>query len=465
MKLQFLGANRQVTGSCYCLEAGGLRIGIDCGMFQERKYQPRNWDPLPIDGGSLDLLLLTHAHLDHCGLLPKLGREGFSGRILTTQPTVELAKLVMEDSARIQEEDVAYKRRRHKKQGKKSRHAYEPLYKAEDVERVMSMMQGLGYDETTQLAPGVSVRFREAGHILGSAMLEVDVREDGESRRIVFSGDVGQWDVPIVGDPTYIEQADHVILESTYGDEDHDRPDDICVQLADVINDTIRRGGNVVIPTFAIERAQEVLLHLAENIHAGRMPGLKIFLDSPMAINATEIFSRFPEFMDERTRQTLESDRLGKIWNWVQMTRSSGESKQINAVREPCVIMAGSGMCTGGRIKHHLLLNVGRKESTIVFVGYQAAETLGRQILDGNEEVRIFGRMLPVRARIHQIQGLSAHAGRSDLLGWLERFETPPRSLMLTHGEESASLALAETVKERFGWNVTVPNYLDQVTL
>lgn len=464
VKLHFFGANRQVTGSCYCLEAGGLRIGIDCGMFQERKFQKRNWNPLPLNAASLDVLLLTHAHLDHCGLLPKLVHEGFSGRILTTSPSIELAEVVMQDSARIQKEDVAYKQRRHAKARKKSRHKYEPLYRMADVEQAVSQMQRVNYDETIELGGGVRVRFREAGHILGSAMLDMIVEERGQSRRIVFSGDIGQWDVPIVGDPTDIQRADYLILESTYGDEDHERTEGIEEQLADVVNRTIRRGGHIVIPTFAIERAQELLLRLAENIHSGRMQGVKIFLDSPMAINVTEIFLRYPDYMDEHARETLESRRLADAWNWVQMTRSSNDSRQINSVREPSIILAGSGMCTGGRIKHHLSLNLGRPESTILFVGYQAEETLGRRILDGDPEVRIFGRTLPVKAEVRQIQGLSAHAGRSDLLGWVDRFEEKPRRIMLTHGEEQAALSLAEALGER-GHEVVVPEYLEQVDL
>ncbi|MCP3982170.1 MAG: MBL fold metallo-hydrolase [bacterium] len=465
MKIRFCGANRQVTGSCYVLETSRMRVGIDCGMYQERKFLERNWDPFPFDPASLDVLLLTHAHLDHCGLLPKLVRDGFRGPILTTPPSIELARLVLEDAARIQLEDVLYKKRRHKKEGRKSKHKYEPLYTSADVDRVLPLMRPVSYDEPVDLGDGVTVTYLEAGHILGSALLALDVAERGTTRRTVFSGDLGQWDVPIVGDPTYVERADHVVLESTYGDRDHDPPKSVALQLADVINDTRRRGGHVIIPTFALERAQEVLLHLAQNIEDGTMAGLDIFLDSPMAINATEIFLRHPEYMEPETRDALQHKRLGFASRWVRATRSIDESKTINAQTKPSVILAGSGMCTGGRVKHHLSWNLSRPESTVLFVGYQSEDTLGRQILDGASEVRIFGRRLPVKARLEQIQGLSAHAGRSDLLRWLGKLEAPPRSVMLTHGEERAALSLAENVREQFGHAVSVPKYLDEVEL
>ena len=295
-------------------------------------------------------------------------------------------------------------------------------------------------------------------------MLVIDV-DDGERRRIVFSGDVGQWDVPIVGDPSFVDGADYVVLESTYGDEDHDRPATIEEQLAEIVNDTMDRGGNVVIPTFAIERAQELLLHLAENIVAKRMPRIVTFLDSPMAIDATAIFLKYTEYMDDETRQSLETGRLAEARRWMRMSRTSEESKAINAIRGTCIIMAGSGMCTGGRVKHHLVFNIARPESTILFVGYQAEGTLGRRILDGEPEVRILGRKHPVRARVHQIQGLSAHAGRSDLMRWLEHLQAPPRHVFLTHGEEQTSLAFADHVRDKLGYEVSVPRYQEEVEL
>lgn len=466
MKLTFLGANRQVTGSCYCLEAAGKRIVVDCGMFQEREFQHRNWDRLAVDPKSIDVVLLTHAHLDHCGLLPKLFKDGFSGRVVGTMPSLELAELIMSDSARIQEEDMKKKARRHKKEGRKAKHSYEPLYKEEHVEPVVRAFQPVRYDKPLDLSDSIRVTFREAGHILGSALLEIVVTENGETRKIVFSGDVGQWNVPIVGDPEYIHEADYVVLESTYGDKDHTRPKGIREQIAEIVNETIARGGNVVIPTFAIERAQELLLHMAANVEEKRMPRIMTYLDSPMAVDATEIFLRHMDYMDEETRHTLTDGLLARARQWMHMCRSVEQSKAINSVRATAIIMAGSGMCTGGRIKHHLIQNISRPESTILFVGYQAHGTLGREILDQESpQVRILGRMWDVKARIERIEGLSAHAGRSDLLRWLEHYRKKPRHVFLTHGDMDAASSLAEAVRGDLGLEVSIPDYREEVEL
>lgn len=466
MKLQFLGAARQVTGSCYFVEVAGRRLLVDCGLFQEREFQHRNWDPTPVDPQSLDAVLLTHAHLDHSGRLPRLVKEGFRGRIHTTEPTVELAELVMQDSARLQQEDLAFKMKRHSQEGRQSPHPYEPLYGVEDVEQTMTLMQGVGYDTAIDLGHGVSARFLDAGHILGSAMVEITARTDGTSRRLIFSGDMGQPNRPIVNDPAIVESADYVVLESTYGLRDHEHSRDITDQLADAVLDTHQRGGNVLIPTFAIERAQEVLLHLAELLHTKRIPGMLVFLDSPMAVNVLDIYREYPDYMDDATRQIFENRKLRDIGtHWLRVVRTKRESQAINSIRGTCIVMAGSGMCTGGRIKHHLMHNIGRPGSTVLFVGYQAAGTLGRQILDGASEVRLFGDTLPVRAQVRTIQGLSAHAGRADLLAWLSHFKQPPRQLIVTHGEEKAALALGEEVRTRMGWKVVVPQYLDTLEL
>ncbi|MCC6682255.1 MAG: MBL fold metallo-hydrolase [Phycisphaeraceae bacterium] len=465
MKLTFLGANRQVTGSSYLLEAGGLRLMIDRGLFQEYQFRERNWSKPTFDPASIDALLLTHAHLDHCGLLPRLVAQGFKGPIHCTEPTVELAKIVMEDSARIQQEDVAFKRKRHIKEGRSSPHPYAPLYTIEDARKVGPLMRGVRYDQPVALNHAVTVRFHDAGHILGSAMLLIEVRENGSTRRLVFSGDLGQPNVPIVDDPTIIEAADVVVMESTYGDRDHDRHETILDQLAEVINRAAERHGLVLIPTFAIERAQEVLLHLALLLNAGRIPRMATFLDSPMAVNVTEVFRRHHDYMDQPTRELLNSDKLDEAWKQLHMLRSSEESKQLNDRKGPGIIMAGSGMCTGGRIKHHLANHMGTPQNIILFVGYQAVGTLGRQILDGKTKVRLFGVPRDVLAEVQRVEGLSAHAGRSDLLGWLRHYRKPPKQLFLTHGDERVSEVLAEQVRSRMGWNVSVPAYGDTVRL
>jgi metallo-beta-lactamase family protein len=370
---------------------------------------------------------------------------------------------VLEDAARLQREDVETKRRRHRREGRRSPHPYEPLYTVDDVRRTVERMRPVAYGEVVDLGNGLEASFVEAGHILGSATIVVTERASG--RRLVCSGDVGQWDMPIVGDPTLVEEADGIVLESTYGDREHDRSTDVPHQLAAVVAEAIEHGGNVVVPTFAIERAQELLFHLMVAGESGLMPPVLVFLDSPMAIDALTIFRRHPGFWDARTRAAVESGELERASRWLRLTRSVEESKAINRIRGTCVIMAGSGMATGGRVKHHLVQNLPRPESTILFVGFQAEGTLGRVILDGAEEVRIFGRTYPVRARVRQIQGLSAHADRGDLLRWLGALREPPTRLWLNHGEPDASHALARAVEERYGWRAELPAYGDRAEL
>jgi metallo-beta-lactamase family protein len=464
MRLRFLGANRQVTGSCTLLEAAGARILVDCGLYQERALLARNWDPLPFDARSIDAAVLTHAHLDHCGLLPKLVREGFGGPVYTTPPTVELAEILLLDAARIAEDDVAFKKARHEREGRVGPHPYVPVFTVEEAEAVLPLLRPLPYDEPLRLGRGAVLRLRDAGHILGSAMVEVVADEGAGPRRIVMTGDLGQPEVPIVREPTRFAQADAVVMESTYGDRDHERKHEIEDQLADAINATERLGGNVLIPTFAIERAQQLLFHLAGLREARRIPPLTVFLDSPMAVNVTEVYARWPDYMDEPTRQAL-TGRFAGVESWLELVRSVDESKAIRRFQGSCIILAGSGMCTGGRIKHHLVDHIERPQSTILFAGYQAEGTLGRQIVQGDPSVRILGRMYHVRARVRQIQGLSAHAGRDDLLAWLGAFESPPRRVFLMHGEEKTSLSLADRIRADRGAPVSVPRYRDEVDL
>lgn len=464
MKLKFLGANRQVTGSCHYVEAGGLRLLVDCGLYQERELRDRNWDAKPVDVAGLDAVLLTHAHLDHVGLLPRLVQGGFRGPIWATDPTVELAALVMRDSGHIHEEDAAHKAKRHRKEGRKGPHPEVPLYTEKDAERVEPLLRGAGFGEAVALNDRVQARFHPAGHILGAAILQLDVRGNGGTKRLVFSGDLGQWDVPIVPDPTLLETADAVVMESTYGDRTHERNHAVDDLLAEVIRDTVERGGNVVIPTFAIERAQEVLMHLGRLLEAKRVPRLRVYLDSPMAADATEVYMRFPAFMDDETRRVLASRPFASARNLVELVRTREASKALNSIRGSCILMAGSGMCTGGRIKHHLVHNIGNPASTILFVGFQSPGTLGRTILDGADVVRILGQEHRVRARVCQIQGFSGHADRPQLLRWFGGFRGRPR-VFLVHGEEDSALSLAEAIRANDAGEVTVPRYLDEATV
>ncbi len=465
MKLQFLGANRQVTGSRHHLDTGDEKILVDCGMFQERPYLDRNWEPCPVPAGQIDAVILTHAHLDHCGLLPKLVQEGFRGPVYATAASADLVDLILRDSAQIQAEDVAFKRKRHRKEGRKPKHPVVPLYTMDDVERAVRRLEPVPYGEAVRISDRVSATFYDAGHILGSSIVELAVGSNGRAQRVVFSGDLGQWNKPILRDPTLVETADFVVTESTYGDRDHPVNHGIETELAELICATASAGGNVVIPTFAVERAQELMFHISRLVSDKRIPPIPIFLDSPMAVDVTGVFERHRDCFDEETWAMISSNRSPLRFPGLQLVASTEESRKINGMKQPTIIMATSGMCTAGRIKHHLTHNIQRPESTIVFVGYQVSGTLGRQILEGNPQVRIHGRLWKVRARIAQIHGFSGHADRSAILRWLGGFRVPPRRLFLTHGEEQVSLSLAAQIRESIEWQVSVPEYLQQVEL
>jgi metallo-beta-lactamase family protein len=461
MKLAFFGAARQVTGSCYFVEANGLRILVDCGLHQERPYLERNWLPLPVPPEDIDFILLTHAHLDHSGLIPTVVRDGFAGTILTTAATADLLAIALMDAAKIQEEDAAYKKKRHQKEGRSGLPTEVPLYTTEDVQMTMPLVEEAAYDEARELGRGVSVRFRDAGHILGSAMVELSVGVEEGVRTIVFSGDIGQWGSPFVRDPSLFERADYIVMESTYGDRDHEDPGRVDDLLGGIIRDTAGAGGNVVIPTFAIERAQDLMFHLSRLVRAKAIPPVPVYLDSPMAREVTQAFERHDGFLDEEARKLFASEEHPFRFPGLVIVRTPEESKAINTVRVPAVIMAGSGMCTGGRIKHHLAHNITRPESTILFVGYQARETLGRQILEKAAQVRLFGKTFPVKARVAKINGFSAHADRKALGRWLDGFKTPPRRLFVTHGDADVARITAERVRQERGWTVEVPDYLE----
>lgn len=465
MRLQFLGAQRQVTGSRYLLETAGKKILIDCGMFQERDYLDRNWEPSPVPPGKIAAILLTHAHIDHCGFVPRLVQQGFRGPIYATPATSDLAELLLYDSARILVEDAAFKRKRHRKEGRRGKHPELPLFTPREVRKAVPWFEETPYGEPIRVCDNVRGFFHDAGHILGSAIVDLEVRENGATRRIVFSGDLGQWDKPILRDPTLIRQADFVVMESTYGDRDHPKREDVENQLAEVISETISGGGNVVIPTFAVERAQELMYHISRLSEVGRIPRVPVFLDSPMAADATDLFELHRECYDEEMWRRVGSGSQPLRFAGLRVVRSVEESKSINDLAEPAIIMAPSGMCTNGRIKHHLVHNIARPESTILFTGFQVPGTLGRQILDGNPEVRIHGRWWPVRARIAEIHGMSGHADRSALMRWLRALDTPPKRLFLTHGEERVSLALADHIRESLGWAADVPRFQEVVDL
>jgi metallo-beta-lactamase family protein len=465
VKLKFLGAARNITGSQYYLESKGIRLLVDCGLYQEREFLERNWAPFPISPKALDALLLTHAHLDHCGLVPKLVREGFQGRIYCTAATADIAEVMLLDSAKLQEEDAEFKKKRHEREGRRGRFPEVPLYTADDVQASLPLFSPLPYRKTLQLGNGIKATFFNAGHVLGSAMVLVTTSEGAVERTVLFSGDVGRWNAPMLQDPTLFAEADYVIVESTYGDRLHESFADVSKRFAEEINLTLKAGGNIVVPSFALERAQELLYYLDELTMQHRVPQLKVFLDSPMAASINKIFERHPELYDQEMTRLVHSHRSPFELPGLRIVQTVEESKAINAVKSGAMIIAGSGMCTGGRIKHHLVTNISRPESTILFVGYQAVGTLGRQIVDDAETVRILGQYHPVRARVAQIHGFSAHADRDELFRWLSGLKRAPKHVFITHGEPEVAESFANLLREETGWEVSIPDYLAEVEL
>ncbi len=466
MKLSFLGAAQNVTGSRFLIDANGTRVLVDCGLYQERQFRGRNWEPFVVPPESIDAILLTHAHLDHCGLLPKLVREGFRGPIHCTRATAEIAKYILLDAAHLQEEDAEHKRRRHRREGRKGPHdPVVPLYTTGDAERCLGAFEPLDYDQPLALGDGLEAIFRDAGHVFGSSNVTVTARKNGQQRKIVFSGDVGRPDMPIIEDPVPVDaDADYVLVESTYGNRLHESPDDIEDRLAEVINRTHEAGGNVCIPSFALERAQHVLYSLNKLLLADRIPHLATFLDSPMAINITEVFRNHPELFDREMARLVKANHSPFDLPMLHLTRTAEQSKAINHIKGTVIVIAGSGMCTGGRIKHHLVQNIDRPESTVLFVGYQAQGTLGRRIVEGEKQVRIFGQERDVRARVERIHGFSAHADRNELLDWLSQMDRP-RQVFVVHGEQESAKDFRQFLADKTGWNVSVPSYRDEVKL
>jgi metallo-beta-lactamase family protein len=465
IRLTFLGAAQNVTGSRYLLEQNGSRILIDCGLYQERDLRIRNWDPFPVPPHSLNVVLLTHAHVDHCGYLPKLVKDGFRGPVYCTPATAEIAGIVLKDTGHLQEEDAAFKLQRHSKEGRKGSYPVVPLYTQADVEAVLPLFKTVEYENPVDLADGITVSFHDAGHILGSSNVHLKTGRNGDRRTILFSGDIGRWDRPILNDPTLFEDADYILMESTYGDRLHEDSADQAGRLADIVNATRKTGGNIVIPSFAVERAQEILYHLNNLLLADRIPHLLIFIDSPMAISVTKIFEKHAELFDLDMKRLIAADRSPFHLAGLKLTPTADESKMINHIKGTAIIIAGSGMCTGGRIKHHLVNNISRSQSSIVFVGYQAVGTLGRQIVDGAKKVRILGQQHSVKARIEQLYGFSAHADQSELLRWLSGLKSAPRRVFMTHGEPEAARHFADFVHEKKGWATHVPGYGETVEL
>jgi metallo-beta-lactamase family protein len=462
--LSFHGAAQGVTGSCHLLEAAGRSILVDCGLYQGgRASTLENEAPFGFDPAAIDYVLLTHAHLDHCGRLPLLVKHGFRGEIIATPATRELARLILLDCAHLEEEDA---RRARKRPQRRAHPAPEPLYTVADA---MWSFDRFGrtaeYDRSLALEGGLTVRFIDAGHILGSAAVEVELDADGPRRRILFSGDQGGPGHPILRDPSLPRAADFVVIESTYGDRRHRPLAESVDELYAAILDTLRRGGNVVIPAFALERSQELLYYLHDGVRRGILPQrLPVFLDSPMAISATEIMRRHPECFDDEMRERLAQDDDPFALPGLRFMRDPAESMALNRIAGGAVIMAGSGMCTGGRVRHHLRQNLGRQQSSVIFVGFAAPGTLARQIIDGADAIQMFDETIPVRARIHTINSFSAHADQGELVAW-HAAAGRPEMTYLVHGDPDRGMAgLAAALRER-GHAVLLPRLHEQSRL
>ena len=438
LKISFHGADRDVTGSCHLVECAGKRILIDCGLYQgSRELDQENAGPFGFDAASVDYVLLTHAHLDHCGRLPLLAKRGFRGEIITTSASRELARLVMLDAAHLLEEDARHRARRGG-QGRANGDTTSPLYSTPDA---LNCLDNFGrtaaYSEVLDVTPGVKATFIDAGHILGSASIFLQLAEESRSTSVLFSGDLGNAGRLLLRSPATPPHADNVVMETTYGDRRHKSLGPSIDELFEAITETFKRGGNVIIPTFALERAQELLYFLGQGISKGRLAeSTQVFLDSPMAISATEIFRHHPECFEPVTAKLFQGTHDPFDLPGLHFTRESTESVALNSIRGGAIIMAGSGMCTGGRVRHHLQHNLDRDNSAIVFVGYAAAGTLARRIIDGAKQVRIFDEDVAVRARIYTINGFSAHADQAELLAW--HSQTGAKRTFLVHGEQGS---------------------------
>ncbi len=465
IKLTFMGAARGVTGSRYMIETNNTTVLVDCGLYQERKFQYRNWEPFHCKPKKLEAVFLTHAHLDHSGLLPKLVKDGFQGRVYCTPATADITKIMLIDSAHLQEEDAAYKKKRHLREGKKRRYPEEPLYTVADAEKTFPLFSTVEYNQTIDIGHGIEATFFDAGHVLGSAMIKLRIKQNGEKRSIIFSGDIGRWNRPFLHDPSMFRFTDYIVMESTYGDRIHEGTEDISNELEEIVKSAFAARGNIVVPSFALQRAQEILYYLNNLSMEKRIPALEVYLDSPMAIQITEVFKRYAELMDDDMRKLISQHRSPFDFPGLKMVETVEESKTLNSIKGTIMIIAGAGMCNGGRIKHHLIQNISRPECTILFVGYQAVGTLGRLILDGAKNVRIHGQQYPVRARIAQIKGFSAHADRDDLMKWLSQLSVTPKHIFITHGENEAATEFSKLLNKNTGYENSVPKYNSTVRL
>ncbi|MFO0596968.1 MAG: MBL fold metallo-hydrolase [Myxococcaceae bacterium] len=456
--ITFLGAAGTVTGSRFLLEHDGKRVLVDCGLFQGHKeLRQRNWAPMPFDAKSLDAVVLTHAHIDHTGGLPRLVRDGYDGPVYCTGGTRDLCGLLLPDSAHIQEEEARYAN----KVGYSRHHPALPLYEAKDAFAALKLFESFGYERKRSIVPGISLEFRRAGHILGSAICTFELQSSNQ--RVVFTGDLGRYNAPILRDPQQVNFATTLIAESTYGDRDHGEYDPLQA-LVDAVKGTIERGGVLVIPAFAVGRTQDILYRLAQLEREKRIPVLPVFVDSPMACDATPLYLAHSAEHDFEMRTILDEGHSPLRTEATRFVTSAKESKTINTFRGPGVIISASGMATGGRILHHLKHRLPDEKNAVLFVGYQSEGTRGRRLIEGEREVKLLGELVPVRAKILNISGFSAHADASEMLRWMDGFDAPPKQTLLVHGETKALETLKAKVVAR-GWPVAIPRHLEKVEL
>jgi metallo-beta-lactamase family protein len=463
IRVSCLGAAGTVTGSNFLLESpGGKKVLVDCGLFQGGKHmEGRNWQDWGFEPKEIETLFLTHAHIDHSGRIPKLVKDGFSGRVITSPPTAELCSIMLLDSAHVQEMDAEWQNRKNRRQ---ARDETQPLYTTEDAEASLKLLFPVERDQVIDIEPGIKARLRNAGHILGSSILELWVEERDESLKIVFSGDLGKKDQLIVRDPHEVFDADYLFIESTYGNRVHRSFEDSKRELLEAIRYSVSHDEKILIPAFAVERTQEIIYILGEFHRKGELPDIPIYLDSPLAIKATEIFRKNKTYYDEEAQAIVEDGHDPFDMPNLQFTESTRESIRINEKAGSAIVIAGSGMCTAGRIKHHLKHNLWREGASVVMVGFQAKGTTGRMIVDGAKRVKIFRENVAVKAKVFTIGGFSAHADQNDLLEWIAHFESKPR-VFLVHGEAEGSRALAKKIQERFNLETHVPRWRERLVL
>jgi metallo-beta-lactamase family protein len=465
-QLTFWGAAGRVTGSCYLLRTARSTVLLECGLVQGRRDEERsNSEPFPFDVNSLDAVVLSHAHLDHSGRIPRLVKAGYQGPVYATEPTSDLLAVMLKDAAFLAERDAEWENRRRRRAG---RPPLQPLYDREDVATALAQCQGIAYHARTEVAEGVEVRFLDAGHILGSAIVELFVSEGGETRKLVFSGDLGNSCAALLRDPEIVAEADVLLLESTYGDRDHRPLAETLQEFRAVLDAARQSGGNVLIPAFAVGRSQEILFRLGELYQSGALPQPVVFLDSPMAIAATEIYQRHLSLFNRQDVSELrraKSETLESFLPVLKYAHSTEDSMAINRISEGAIIVAGSGMCTGGRIRHHLKHNLWRREAHVMIVGFQALGTPGRALIDGARHLHLAGERIVVKASIHTLGGFSAHAGQSQLLSWADGFGTRRPRLYLVHGEPDKRGALQQQFDARFQWPAALPELGETVRL